>query len=122
MKLALCLFLMAALSFAETGLNGKWVGAYDVSVSDGDTMKGRVVMILTQNGSEIGGTIGPDEQQQSPITKGKLEGDRITFESQTEGPLMRFDLRLIEDHIRGEAIGDLQDTRIRAKVDLVRAQ
>ena len=113
---------MAALSLADTGLNGKWIGTYDVSVSDGDTMKGRVVMILTQNGSDISGTIGPDEQQQTPIAKGKVEGDRITFESQTEGPLMRFDLRLTDDHIRGEAIGDLQDTRIRAKVDLARAQ
>ena len=122
MKCVLCLFLMAALSLADTGLNGKWIGTYDVSVSDGDTMKGRVVMILTQNGSDISGTIGPDEQQQTPIAKGKVEGDRITFESQTEGPLMRFDLRLTDDHIRGEAIGDLQDTRIRAKVDLARAQ
>ena len=113
---------MAALSMADAGLKGKWVGTYDVSVSDGDTMKGRVIMILTQNGSEIGGTIGPDEQQQSPITKGKVEGDRITFESQTEGPLMRFDLRLTDGHIRGDAIGDLQDTKIRAKVDLARAQ
>ena len=122
MKSVLCLFLLAAMSLADAGLNGKWVGTYDVSVSDGDTMKGRVIMILNQNGSEIGGTIGPDEQQQSPIAKGKVEGDRITFESQTEGPLMKFDLRLTDEHIRGEAIGDLQDTRIRAKMDLARAQ
>ncbi|MDQ2948986.1 MAG: hypothetical protein M3Y27_24100 [Acidobacteriota bacterium] len=122
MKSVLGLILMAACSLAGTDLSGKWTGTYDVSVSDGDTMKGRVFMTLTQNGSEVSGKIGPDEQQQSPIAKGKIDGDRITFESQTEGPLMRFDLRLVDDHIRGEAVGDLQDTKIRAKVELARQQ
>ena len=120
MKCVLALVLMAACSLAGSDLTGKWTGTYDVSVSSGDTMKGRVFMTLTQNGSDITGTIGPDEQQQSPIAKGKIDGDRLTFESQTEGPLMRFDLRLVDDHIRGEAVGDLQDTKIRAKVDLSR--
>ena len=122
MKSVLGLILMAACSLAGTDLSGKWTGTYDVSVSDGDTMKGRVFMTLTQNGSDVSGTIGPDEQQQSPIAKGKIDGDRITFESQTEGPLMRFDLRLVDDHIRGEAVGDLQDTKIRAKINLARQQ
>ena len=122
MKSIFGLLLFATIAMAGADLTGKWSGTYDVSVSDGDTMKGRVFMILTQNGSEISGTIGPDEQQQSPITKGKIEGDRITFESQTEGPLMRFDLRLVDDHIRGEAIGELTDTKIRVKVELARPQ
>jgi hypothetical protein len=85
-------------------------------------MKGHVYMVLTQNGSDLTGTIGPDQQQQSQITKGKLEGDRITFESQTEGPLMRFELRLEDDHIRGEGTGDQQGTKIRAKIELARQE
>ena len=85
-------------------------------------MKGRVYMVLAQSGSDVTGTIGPDEQQQSQITKGKVEDDRITFENQTEGPLMRFELRLENDHIRGEGKGELEGTRIRAKIELARAE
>jgi hypothetical protein len=122
MKRVLGLLFIAGCTLAASDLSGKWAGTYDVSVSDGDTMKGRVFMTLIQKGSEINGTIGPDEQQQTPITKGKIEGDKLTFESQTEGPLMRFELRAVDGHIQGDAVGDLQDTKIRAKVELARQQ
>lgn len=112
--------MLVVSSLAAADLTGKWSGTYDVVVSDGDAMKGRVFMVLTQNGSDLSGTIGPDQQQQSQITKGKVEGDRITFENQTEGPLMRFELRLENDHIRGEGRGDLEGTKIRAKIELAR--
>lgn len=69
---------------------------------------------------KLTGTVGPNEQQQSPIVKGKIEGDRITFESQTEGPVMHFDLRFEEGHLRGEARGQLEDIQILAKLDLER--
>ncbi len=120
MKTIFCLLMLLAASLSAADLTGKWSGTYDVTVSDGDPMKGRVLMVLTQTGDEITGTIGPDEQQQSRIAKGKVEGDRITFQSQTEGPLMHFDLRLEDNHIRGEAKGEMEDTKIRAKIELTR--
>src|SRR5438105_5279599 len=120
MKSFCCSLALFAITLSAADLSGRWNGAYDVTISDGDAMKGRVYMVLTQNGSEITGTIGPDEQQQSRILNGKVDGDRITFETQTEGPLMRFDLRLEDDHIRGEGTGTVQDTKIRAKIDLTR--
>jgi hypothetical protein len=122
MKNVLCALVLISSSVCAADLTGKWSGTYDVVVSGGDPMKGRVYMVLTQNGSDLTGTIGPDQQQQSQITKGKVEGDRITFENQTEGPLMRFELRLEEDHIRGEGTGDLEGTKIRAKIELARQE
>jgi hypothetical protein len=122
MKTVLCSLFLIASNLSAADLTGKWSGTYDVAISDGDTMKGHVYMVLTQNGSDLTGTIGPDQQQQSQITKGKVEGDRITFESQTEGPLMRFELRLEDDHIRGEGTGDQQGTKIRAKIELARQE
>jgi hypothetical protein len=122
MKSVFFWLMLFAMSLSAADLSGKWTGNYDVTVSDGDPMKGRVYMILTQTGDDLTGTIGPDEQQQSRIMKGKIEGDRITFESQTEGPLMRFDLRLEDGHIRGEANGNMEGTKIRAKLDLARQE
>lgn len=122
MKRVFCSLVMLAMSLSAADLSGKWSGNYDVTVSDGDPMKGRVYMMLTQTGDELTGTIGPDEQQQAKIANGKIDGDRITFESQTEGPLMRFDLRLLDGHIRGEATGDMEGTKIRAKLDLARQE
>ena len=122
MKGILSSLVLFAMSLSGADLTGKWSGTYDVTISDGDTMQGRVYLVLACNGSDVTGTIGPDEQQQSQITKGKLEGDRITFETQTEGPLMRFDLRLEDNHIRGEGRGDLEGTKIRAKIDLARQE
>lgn len=122
MQSILCALILFTLTLPAADLTGKWTGTYDVTISDGDSMKGRVYMVLTQSGSAVTGTIGPDEQQQSQITKGKVEDDRITFENQTEGPLMRFELRVENDHIRGEGKGELEGAQIRAKIELARAE
>jgi hypothetical protein len=122
MKPVFYFLVLFAMTLSAADLTGKWSGTYDVTISDGNSMKGRVYLVLTQSGSDLTGTIGPDEQQQSQITKGKVEDDRITFENQTEGPLMRFELRLEDDHIRGEGRGDLEGTKIRAKIELARQE
>lgn len=112
--------LLFTLSLSAADVSGKWVGSYDVTTPDGDSMKGKVVMILTQSGSEVKGTVGPDEQQQSEISKGSVQGDVIRFESQTEGPLMKFELKLEGDHIRGEAKGNVESSPLKVKLDLAR--
>ena len=117
-SLAVFLFLTATLAAAD--VSGKWSGSYDVDMSDGETMKGKVVLVLTQAGSDVTGTVGPDEQQMSQIKKGNVQGDRITFESQTEGPLMKFELHLENDHLRGEAKGDVDGNVIKVKLDLMK--
>jgi hypothetical protein len=109
-----------ALTLSAADLTGKWTGAYDVVVSDGEPMKGRVLMVLSQSGADLTGTVGPDEDQQAKILKGHIDGDKITFESQTEGPLMKFELRIVQDHIVGEAKGDMDGNQIKAKLDLAR--
>jgi hypothetical protein len=122
MKTIFYSLVLFAMTLSAADLTGKWSGTYDVTISDGQTLKGRVYMVLTQSGSDLTGTIGPDEQQQSQITKGKVENDRITFENQTEGPLMRFELRLENEHIRGEGRGDMEGMKIQAKLEMARAE
>jgi hypothetical protein len=122
MKTIFYSLVLFAMTLSAADLTGKWSGTYDVTISDGQTLKGRVYMVLTQSGSDLTGTIGPDEQQQSQITKGKVENERITFENQTEGPLMRFELRLVDEHIRGEGRGDMEGMKIQAKLEMARAE
>lgn len=119
MRVLLFLFaFLSALSAAD--LTGKWTGSYDLTAPDGTAMKGKVIMMLTQTGNEVSGTIGTTEQEQTKITRGIVDGDRITFESQTEGPLMKFDLKLENEHIVGVAKGDADGNVITAKLDLAR--
>lgn len=113
-------FFACVLSLTAADVSGKWSGSYDVLMSDGQIMKGKVLMFLTQSGSDLTGTVGSDESEQTKIDKGHVEGDAITFETQTEGPLMKFTLHIEDEHIRGEAKGDMEGNSITAKVDLTR--
>ncbi len=121
MKVVLFALFIFALSLSAADISGKWSGSYDVTMADGDTMNGKVVMVLTQDGSDLTGTIGSEESQLNKITNGRIDGNEITFESQTEGPLMKFTLRLEDDHIRGVGKGDMEGNAIQVKLDLTRS-
>jgi len=43
------------------------------------------LLILKHTGSEVTGTVGPHDGEQHAITKGKIEGDKITLESADGG-------------------------------------
>ncbi len=119
MKLLFLASLLFCLSLSAADFTGTWAGNFDVLMTDGQSMKGKVVLTLTQNASELTGTVGsPDGPLK--IINGKVDGDRITFEVQTEGPKMAFNLRLEEEHIRGTAKGDSDGTTVSVKLDLVR--
>lgn len=74
-------------------------------------------MKLKQTGTRITGSVGPDKSVQWKIRHGTVEGTRITFEAMPpEGGRLVFDLRLIDDHIQGEARGENHGLTIKAKV------
>ena len=87
---------------------------------DGQTREDAVYMVLKQSGSELTGTAGPNANQQWPILKGKIEGDKVTFEVQTDEPLIRFDLTLAEGHLKGNAKAEHQGRSMQAVVDAQR--
>lgn len=119
--LAISLLLAFSIAASAADLTGKWEGSYDVLMSDGETMKGKVVFDLTQSGAELSGTAGSDEGKLK-IVNGKVAGDRVTFEVPTEGPKMVFDLQLGDDqHLRGNGKGDADGTTIKVKLDLTRS-
>lgn len=104
---------------ASAGVTGTWAGKFDVQITDGQSMQGKVSLILTQKGSELTGTASSPEGALK-ILNGKVDGNKITFQVQTEGPKMAFDLHLEDEHMRGTAKGDSDGNTVNVKLDLTR--
>src|SRR6185436_17936784 len=64
-------------------LTGKWSGKFVITM-DGEKKDDVAFAVLKHKGAEFGGTIGPNEGEQWPITKAKLEEtkdvQKVTFE------------------------------------------
>jgi len=80
------------------------------------------VLVLKQSGSDITGTVGPNEDEQFPIQKGKIDGDKITLEADDKGRTMTFNLVLAADRITGEAQMSRDGQTMKAKIDVARAK
>ena len=111
--------LLASAVLAADDLTGKWAGSFIISV-DGQTKDDVAYMVLTQKGTELTGTVGPNADQQWPILKGKVEGSKVTFEVQSDGPLVKFDLTLADGHLKGEAKAEHDGQTMKAAVDVQR--
>ena len=119
-----CILLFAVMTLSGADVSGKWSGSFTMINAEGETHEGNAFVIIKQNGTEITGSGGPDESQQWPISKGKIEGDKITFEVQSDGPLYKVALTLDGDHLKGETtvVEDGQAAPNKAKVDLTRVK
>jgi hypothetical protein len=117
-----CILLCAAITLSAADISGKWSGSLTMTNARGETNEGTAFVIFKQNGAEITGSAGGDENQQFPITKGKIEGNRITFEVQSDGPLYKVDVMLTGDHIKGEVIVVQEGQSTKAKVDMTKVK
>jgi hypothetical protein len=122
MKALVCvigLLLLLAPAMAAEDLSGKWAGSFIITM-DGETRDDVAYLVLKQNGAELTGTAGPNEQQQWAILKGKVEGNKVTFEVQTDEPLLKFELTLVDGHLKGEAKAEHEGKTMKAAVDVTR--
>ena len=109
------------MAVADVNVTGKWSGSFKRMGRDEQQPEGSTaVLMLKQNGSEITGTVGPNEGEQHVISKGKIEGDKITLESADGGIVIKFDLVLTGDRIAGEANASGEGRTLKAKLDLKR--
>ena len=111
--------LLATTILAAADLTGKWSGSFTMTL-DGQTRDDTVYMLLKQDGTELTGTAGPNVNQQWPILKGRIEGDKVTFEVQTDEPLIKFELTLADGHLKGDAKAEHQGKSMKAVVDAQR--
>jgi hypothetical protein len=98
--------LFSALALGADELTGKWSGSFDITNSNGETKADTAYMSLKENGGEVTGTAGPNAEKQWTIQKGKLEGQKLTFEVRMEdGGLLVFNLTFDGASIQGDVKG-----------------
>lgn len=111
----------AGVAVPAQDLSGKWDGAFVVTVNgqqDDDTIH----MVLTQKAAVLTGTVGPNPDKQWTILNGKIDGAQVTFEAQSDGPLVKFMLALVEGRLKGDALAEMDGMKMTAKIDAARSK
>jgi len=120
MKVLATLLLFTGLALAAD-VSGKWTGTFSATGDQGKE-DGTAVLLLKQNGSEITGSVGPTVDEQHTISKGKIEGDKITLESNDGGMVLKLDLVLAGERISGNVTANGEGRSMKATIDVKRAQ
>jgi len=115
----LCILMLAAASLFASDATGKWTGTVTVAppATDGSFP---VILILKQDGNKLTGTGGPDAGEQYPLSDGKVENGKITFEVPAGGAVMKFSLTLDGDEIKGDVTRQSGDEKQTAKLAVKR--
>jgi len=124
MRVFVCCLILAALAgvvFADVNVTGKWSGSSKLIDAEGQARDSTAVLLLKQNGSEITGSVGPNEDELHAL-KGKIEGDKITLEANEGGLSIKFDLKLAGDRITGDANVTGEGRSMKATIDVTRAK
>ena len=103
------LSLVVGLAAAPADVTGKWDGKISSEREDGTMKEDSALLILTQKGRTITGSVGGSESDQHPITSGTIEGDRIVLVAKNvdSGRELRIELTLAGDELKGTiASGD----------------
>jgi len=113
------LILSAGLLLAAD-VSGKWSGKTKLSI-DGQVQEDTMYLVLKHSGDRLTGTAGPTADQQAPIRNGKVEGNRLTFETPVPNGVFQFDLNLEDDgHLKGNIVANAQGQSIKATLDAER--
>jgi hypothetical protein len=103
---------------AAADLNGKWSGT--ASSSDGVET---VLVILTASGSQVTGSLGPNEEKRYPIENGKLDGNKVSFDlTGPGGAVFHFDLTLDGDTLKGPCSRTRDGQTLTGSMDLKRIE
>jgi hypothetical protein len=106
---------------AAADITGKWTGSFVITGPDGESRDESAVIDIKQTGTELTGTAGPNADKQYTILKGKVDGNKVTFEVQAEVPLIKFEMTLVDGHLKGEAVVNIEGQTRKATLDLQRA-
>jgi hypothetical protein len=113
---------VGAFQAKPANLSGTWTGTFAPDPSDVD----RIHAVLKHTGKELTGTAGPSAETQYNVTKGVVaqtkEGTTVTFLVATNGPVLQFELKLVDGHLKGTAKAERDGQKLSAVVDLERAK
>jgi hypothetical protein len=89
---------------------------------DGKTTDDTVHLVLKQSGATVTGTAGPSAEQQVPIAKGTITGNKVVLEVPVPDGMFKFDVTLEGDHLKGDVIRTAGSESMKAKMDATRVK
>ncbi len=96
MRRVFLLMTVLAASLAAADLTGRWTGTVEFKGADGEA--GGACLELKQQGDEITGKAGPNEEDLHPISNAKFDGKRLTFQvTGPQGQVFKLALELVAD-------------------------
>jgi len=106
MKKLLCGLVFSVLALSAGELTGKWSGSFDITAPDGASKADTAYMDLKVLDGKVTGTAGPNADKQWPLRNGKLDGQKLTFEVQTdEAGVLVFELMFDGEVVQGTCTG-----------------
>jgi hypothetical protein len=95
--------LSLVVGLAAADVTGKWDGKLTMQTPDGEPREDAALLILTQKGTTITGTVGGNDSDQHPITSGTIEGDKVVLVARNanNGREYRIELTLADDELKG---------------------
>jgi hypothetical protein len=115
----IALVLLVIPVTAAEDFTGKWSGSFITTNPDGSADKDTIYMDVKHKGKELTGTAGPQADTQWPL-KGTVDGNKLTFEVQSDGPMVKFALTFAEGHLKGDANAEAEGRKLQAKIDMQR--
>jgi CubicO group peptidase (beta-lactamase class C family) len=117
----LLLFCVAAAMRGQQNISGRWQGSFDVPSQGGGEQHDTAFLILQQNGAQVTGSAGRNEEMQTPLSAGAFHDGTLSFNMQVrQGTTVGFHLALQGDHLRGTATGLPPDPSAKILVDVAR--
>jgi len=125
LAVAVAVLLCLAPVFAAEDFTGKWSGSFLQGRPDGSSSNETIFLDLKHKGAELTGTGGPTAALQWPISKGKVDGNKVTFEVQSggsadAGPVIAFTLTYAAGHLKGDASAERNGQKLTGKIDVER--
>jgi hypothetical protein len=119
---AVLLAVVLVLAASAADLTGTWSGTFTITMPDGKTSDDTVHLVLKQNGSTITGTAGPSAEQQVPIAKGTITGNKVMLEVPVPDGMFKFDVALEGEHLKGDVTRTAGGESMKAKMDATRVK
>lgn len=103
MLLAIAGLVLALSTGAAADITGTWEGSITAQRPDGTTSDDGAYLILKQKGSEVTGSVGGNVNDQHPITKGTIEGSKVSIQAthSTNGREYKVELTVEGDQMKG---------------------
>ena len=117
---ALFLATVLALAAHAADVSGTWNGSLKITGPDGQMQDDTIHMVLKQDGAKLTGTAGPNANEQLPIQKGTVEGNKVTMEVAVGEGSFKFDVALEGEHLKGDVVLSVGGQSMKAKMDATR--